>query len=103
MEGSQVWAFAAQFVVTLSLSIGWLIICRMLRSVRVRIRVTLAYLVAAAVALLACLLFSGGPTLSGFVASLLVMALLYLRGKRSLTKQSLDADTIIDFDTHMIR
>ncbi|OGB27751.1 MAG: hypothetical protein A3I66_07790 [Burkholderiales bacterium RIFCSPLOWO2_02_FULL_57_36] len=98
MEGSQLWAFAAQFVVTLSLSIGWLIICRILRSMRVGIRVTLAYSIAGALALLGGLFSPDGPTLSGFVASLLVMAILYLRWKRSLKMQSLDARTIIGFE-----
>lgn len=98
MEVGQIWAFGAQLVITLSLSVGWLIICRMLRSIRVKIRVTFAYLVAAALALLTCLLYAGGPTWTGIIASLLVMTFLYLRWKRSLTMQSLDTDTIIGFE-----
>lgn len=101
MEGGQIGAFAAQFAVMLSLSIGWLIICRVLRGLRMKIHVTFAYLVAAAIALAACLL--SGPTWFGAAASLLVMLLLYLRWKRSLKMQSLDANTIIGFDTHVIR
>ena len=98
MEDGLIWAFATQFIVTLSLSIGWLIICRVLRSVRIRIRVTLAYLVAAGLALLGPLLFSSGPALSGYVASLLVMVLLYSLWKHSLKKQSLDTGTIVGFE-----
>lgn len=103
MDIDQIGAYAVQFVVTLSLSIGWLIICRLLRGVRVRIGLTPAYQVAAAIALLGALTFDGDPAWPGLIASLLVMALLYLRWKRSLTKQSLDTGTIIGFDTHMIR
>ncbi len=103
MEIDQIGAYAIQFVVTLSLSIGWLIICRLLRSVRVRIAVTPAYQVAAAIALLGPLISGGGPTWPGLITSLLVMALLYLGWKRSLTKQCMDTDTIIGFDTPVIR
>lgn len=98
MEVGQIWAFGIQLVVTLSLSIGWLVFCRILRSVRVRIGVTLAYLIAAAAALLTCILYIGGPTWYGLVASLLVMAFLYLRWRRSLIMQSLHAGTIIGFE-----
>ena len=98
MEVGQIWAFGVQLAVTLALSVGWLLFCRILRSIRVRIRVTFAYLLAAAVALLACVLYAGGPTWSGSVASLLVMTFLYVRWKRLLTMQSLEADTIIGFE-----
>lgn len=98
MEVGQIWAFGMQLAITLLLSVGWLVFCRMLRSIRVRIGVTLAYLIAAATALLTCILYNGGPTWHGFVASLLVMAFLYLRWKRSLTMQSLHAGTIIGFE-----
>ena len=103
MEGGQIGAYAAQFVVTLSLPIGWLIICRVLRSLRMKIGITLAYQVAAVLALLACLLAADGPTWSGFITSLLVMALLYPRWKRSLIKQSLETGTIIGFDIPVVR
>jgi hypothetical protein len=98
MEDGQLWAFAVQFIVTLSLSIGWLFICRMLRNFRVKIGVTFAYLVAAAAAVLACLLPSDAPTWSGLLASLLVLSLLYLRWKRALKKQCLEGGTIVGFE-----
>jgi uncharacterized membrane protein YciS (DUF1049 family) len=98
MEDGQLWAFAAQFVVTLSISVGWLIIARALRSLRLKIGVTFAYLVAAALALLACMLPSDVPTWSGLVASSLVMTLMYLRWKRSLKMQSLETGTIVGFE-----
>jgi CHASE2 domain-containing sensor protein len=98
MEVGQIWAFGTQLAVTLSASVGWLIICRLLHNTRARIRVTLAYLIAAAVALLTCMLYADSPTWSGFVASLLVMGFLYVRWKRSLTRQSLNTGTIIGFE-----
>jgi hypothetical protein len=98
MEDAQLGAFAAQFIAALSLSIGWLIICRILRSVRIRIRITLAYLIAAGFALLGPALTASGPALSGFAASMLVLALLYSRWKLSLKKQSLNAGTIVGFE-----
>lgn len=98
MEVDQIWAFGAQLAITLSLSVGWLFVCRMLRNSFIRIRVTLAYLIAGAVALLTCILYGDGPTWAGLVASLLVMAFLYLRWKRSLTMQSLNTGTIIGFE-----
>lgn len=98
MEVGQIWAFAIQFAVTLSLSIGWLIICRILRSIRLRIGVTLAYFGAGTIASLCFILSPDGPTLSGAIASLLVMALLYFRWKRTLKKQCLNAGTIIGFE-----
>jgi hypothetical protein len=98
MDDGQLWTFAVQFVVTLSISMGWLVVSRVLRSLRVKIGVTFAYLVAAALALLACTLPSDAPTWSGLIASSLVMTLLYLRWKRSLKKQSLDTGTIVGFE-----
>ena len=98
MEVGQIWAFGVQLAITLSLSVGWLVFCRILRSLRLTIRVTLAYLIAAAAALLTWVLYADGPTWSGLVASLLVMAFLYLRWKRSLTMQSLNTGTIIGFE-----
>ena len=98
MEVGQIWAFGIQLAVTLSLSVGWLVVCRMLRNIHVRIGVTPAYLIAAATALLTCILYNGGPTWYGFVASLLVMAFLYLRWRRSLKMQCLHAGTIIGFE-----
>ena len=98
MEDGLILVFAIQLVVPLSLSIGWLILCRVLRGVRIRIRVTLAYLIASGLALLGPLLFPGDPAWSGYVASLLVIALLYSLWKHSLKKQSLDTGTIVGFE-----
>lgn len=98
MEVGQIWTFGIQLAVTLLLSVGWLVFCRMLRSIRVKIGVTLSYLIAAAIALLGFLLATSGPTLYGFIASLVVIAILYVRWKRSLKKQCLDAGTIIGFE-----
>ena len=103
MEGSQIGAFAAQFIIALSLAIGWLIMRRVLPGLRMRIGVTMAYWIAATVALGSCFLPAGSPSLSGFVASLVVVALMYSQWKRSLKKHSLDANTIISYDANMIR
>jgi hypothetical protein len=79
-----------------------LIIRWALPGLRMRIGVSYSYCIAAALALIAFLVRDGGPTLYGFVVSLVVIAILYINWKRSLKKHSMDANTIIGYDSNVI-
>src|SRR4051794_13307732 len=102
MSAVEIGTFAWQFATTLVLCVGWLIIRGALPGLRMRIGVSYSYCIAAALALIAFLVRAGGPTLYGFAASLLVVAVLYISWRRSLKKHSMDANTIIGYDSNVI-
>jgi hypothetical protein len=102
MSAAEIGTFAWQFATTLLLCVGWLILRRVLPGLRMRIGVSFSYCIAAALALIAFLLRDGGPTLYGFAASLLVIAVLYINWRRSLKRHSMDANTIIGYDSNII-
>jgi hypothetical protein len=102
MSAAEIGTFAWQFATTLLLCVGWLILRKALPGLRMRIGVSFSYCIAAALALIAFLARDGGPTLYGFGASLLVIAVLYIRWRRSLKKHSMDANTIIGYDSNVI-
>jgi hypothetical protein len=100
MGETQVSAFIGQIVLALLLAVGWLVIAKVIPSLRRRIGVS--YGIASAVALLACLVPFDGPTSTRFFASLFVVAILFVQSKRELRQRSMDTDTIISYGNHTL-
>lgn len=96
MEKAQVSMVVAQFAVALLSAAIWLMICKALPGLRRRI--SFRYGVASALALITCLLPLDAPLPFRLAASILVVAVLYIRWKHALRKYSMEADTIIRYE-----
>jgi hypothetical protein len=100
MGEAQLTIFGEQFVAALLAAVIWLVICRAIRSLRMR--PGFSYTIASALVLATCLVLPNGLAPAGIVAAVIVLAILYLFYKRALRKHSFDAATIISYENHDI-
>jgi hypothetical protein len=87
--------FVGQFIWALVIANVCLLICNVVP--RLRRKKGTSYSIASAFALGTCLIPFEGSFLSGFVASILAVAILYMQFKRALKQQSMEANTIISY------
>lgn len=89
--------FAWQLAFALLPACAWLTMCKQVA--RLRGKVGLCYCIAAVLVLLSCLFGRYGLTLAGLPAGILAEIFLYVRWKKALKNRSLQANTIISFQS----
>jgi hypothetical protein len=95
MAAAQIGVFIWQLALALLPAWAWLVICRLMRSLRKR--VGFSYFIAAVLVLLSSLLTHNGLTLPGMLAGFVAAIVLYVQWKKALKNRSLEANTIIGY------
>jgi len=100
MDLTQAGIFAWQLALGLLPTWAWLIFCRLIP--RVRIRVGFTFLIAAIWVVFSCLISRNGLTVPGGLACIFAEVVLFWRWKRALRNRSLEVSTIMNYQNHDI-
>jgi hypothetical protein len=92
--------FGEQLAAALFVAFAWLAICRRIRVLRGRPRVS--YLIASLLVVAACGTLPDGLTPAGLAAGVIVLTILYLLYKRALRRRSFEAATIISYENRNV-